>query len=63
MDLETDVAESKMSCASNPIPLKSVDYLPLMSIDDFMDQVPWEECHLPASRCMAPDRRFELLHT
>lgn len=56
MHLETDVAESKKSCASNPVLLKSVEYLPLMSTDDLMDQVPREECHLPASHCMAPDR-------
>lgn len=49
MDLETDGAESKTSCATNPILLKSVEYLPLMSTDDLMDQVPREECHLPAS--------------
>lgn len=42
MDLETDVVKSKRSCASNPIPLKSVEYLPLMSMDDVMDQFSWD---------------------
>lgn len=61
MDLETDVAETKRSCASNPVPLKSVEYLPLKSLDNLIDQSPGQESHLPASHCMSPTD--ELLHT
>lgn len=42
MDLETDVVKSKRSCAANSTPLKSVEYLPLVSMDDVMDRFPWD---------------------